>query len=76
MIKNLFFYNIITITLEGFFDFVICGIMNIYTQDVSTNGEVLGIILAYFDIYMSVIFVPLALLWILLTKYEKEIASK
>ena len=68
MLKFLFFNNIITITLEGFFDFVICGIINIYTQDVSTNGEVLGIILSYFCIYMSVIYIPLTLLWILFTK--------
>jgi len=53
LIKGLFFNTILTITMEGFIEFVVLGFLNIYTIDYSTNGEVLGMVFAFICIFLS-----------------------
>ncbi len=45
-IEGLFFNKILTMTFEGYVDFLIEGFLNIYTFNTSTNGEILGLIIS------------------------------
>lgn len=76
MIKDLFFNNLISMTMEGYFEFVIYGLVNAYTADIKTNGDVLGIIIAAFCLYNAIIFLPILLLWAIFTKNQKDLAKK
>lgn len=76
MIKDLFFNNLISMTMEGYFEFVIYGLVNAYTADTKTNGDVLGIIIAAFCLYNAIIFLPILLLWAIFTKNQKDLAKK
>ena len=57
--------------MEGYLEFTIYGFLNILTADISLNGEILGIIIAYFCVYITTVFLPLALLWVIFKKNEK-----
>ena len=39
ILKDLFFNTIISMTMEGYIDFLINAFINIYTADTSMNGE-------------------------------------
>ena len=75
MIKGLLFKKILTITTECFVEFVIYGFLNIYTLDISTNGEVLGLIFAFICFFL-VVFLTSALIWSITFKNENQIASE
>lgn len=70
LIKNLFFNTLISLTMEGFLEFVVYAFLNIYTKDFTLNGEILGFIIAVFCAFCALIFLPAALIWALLTKNE------
>ena len=69
LIKGLFFNTILTITMEGFIEFVVLGLLNIYTIDYSTNGEVLGLIFAFICIFLSVFLISVQI-WSITFKDE------
>ena len=71
IIKDLFFNTLISLTLEGFLEFIVVSILNFQTIDLTLNGEVLGCLIMSFCLFCSMIFVPLALIWALLTKNEE-----
>jgi hypothetical protein len=75
-IKDLFFNLIFSMTMEGFFEFVIYSFLNFYSIDLNLNGEVLGVMISSFCIILACIFLPISLLWAIFSKNEKEIASK
>ena len=56
--------------MEGYLEFTINGFLNILTADTSLNGEILGIIIAYFCVYIAIVFLTIALLWVIFTKNE------
>jgi hypothetical protein len=68
LIKGLFYNIILSMTLEGFFEFVVYSILNFYSMDFNLNGEVLGILFSVVCSYLAVIFLPIALLWAIFTK--------
>ena len=68
LIKGLFFNTILTLTMEGFFELLVNGILNIYTRDTSTIGEILGFAFSIICIFLTVIFVPIALFWAIFSK--------
>lgn len=70
LIKGLFFNTLISLTMEGFLEFVVYAFLNIYTKNFSLNGEILGFIIAVFCAFCALIFLPAALLWAILTKNE------
>ena len=72
MFKGIFFNSIISITMEGLFEFIVYGFLNLYTINFSTNGEVLGFIIAAFCLF-CVFFVIIALIWSLLTKNHDKL---
>jgi hypothetical protein len=44
---------------EGFFDFIICGYLNMKTALFSFNGEILGLIFGIFSLFTSGFLLPL-----------------
>ena len=62
-------------TMEGFFDFLIYGLLNAYTANTSMNGEILGILIAYFCLLM-IILLSISLIYTILTKNEKQLANE
>ena len=75
-IKGLFFNIILSMTMEGFFEFVIYSFLNFYSIDFSLNGEDLGVMISSFCIFSAAIFLPISLLWAIFSKDEQELASK
>ena len=70
LIKGLFFNTLISLTLEGLIEFIVYFILNIYTKDLRLNGEILGFFIGNFFVFCAIIFIPLALIWAILTKDE------
>ena len=68
LLKGLFFNTILTLTMEGFFELLVNGILNFYTRDTSTIGEILGFLVSILCIFLTVIFVPIALFWAIFSK--------
>jgi hypothetical protein len=54
--------------MEGFFELLVNGLLNIYTRDTSTIGEILGLIVSIICIFLTIIFVPFALFWAIFSK--------
>lgn len=61
--------------MEGLLEFIIYAILNIYTQNFSSNGEILGFTIAIFCTICGIL-VPIAIIWALLTKIEEQIFNK
>ena len=74
--KGLFFNTIISMTIEGFIEFIVYSVLNIYTFSFQTNGEILGFVISVFCLFCSIIFVPIALAWAILTKNEELLQKK
>ena len=62
--KNIFFNEIIALSLEAYMEFYINGQMNLKTADFSTNGEWLGISFSYFVYFMIHGVIPLLLFYL------------
>ena len=70
VLKGLFFNTIISMTIEGFLDFVVYSVLNINTSSFKKNGEILGFSISIICLFSSLIFVPIAAIWAILTKNE------
>jgi hypothetical protein len=62
--KNIFFNEIIALSLEAYMEFYIKGLMNLKTADFSANGEWLGILISYFISFMIHGVIPLLLFYL------------
>ena len=62
MIKELFFNAILSMTMEGYLEYIIYGFLNFYTRDTKINGEILGLIFSLICIFLAIIFLPILLL--------------
>ena len=49
--------------MEGYFEFLVFGIINAYTADLNSIGDILGITTAGFCLFMAIIAIPIALIW-------------
>ena len=72
---GLFFNNILGMAIEGMIEFLINGYLNAMTSETSSFGEVIGISLSTFCIFISAIFLPSTILYIALTKNEEQIRN-
>jgi len=70
LMKGLFFNTILTLTMEGFIELIVNGVLNFYTRDTSTIGEILGFAVSIICIFLTVIFVPITLFWAIFSKDE------
>jgi len=68
LFKGLFFNIILALTMEGFFELLVNGILNFYTRDTSTIGEILGFAISVICLFLTIIFVPFALFWAIFSK--------
>ena len=67
-IKGLFFEKILTLTLEGYVDLLINAFLNIYTFEISKNGEILGFMISILCIFLTINFLPISLAWAIFSK--------
>ena len=58
-------------SIEGFFDFIIFGYLNIKTAEFTSNGEILGFSFAIFSLLTSGLIFPIALI-VTLIVYDKN----
>ena len=58
--------------IEGFFDFIIFGFLNIKTAEFTMNGEILGFSFGVFSIAMSGLILPITIIIILSVKDKNE----
>jgi len=76
MSKNLFFNPILSMSIEGFFDFIIFGYLNMRTAEFTMSGEILGFCFGIFSLSASGLILPSTIIIILITKdiseFEKE----
>ncbi len=70
LLKGLFFNSILSMSMEGYIEFLVYGILNICTRDTSTNGEILGMIFAFMCIFLASLFLPSAIIGALYSKEE------
>ncbi len=70
LIAGLFFNSILSMTMEGFLEFIVFGFLSIYARDTTTNGEILGLIFGFICISL-VVFLIIALIWSIFFKNEK-----
>ena len=75
LIKGLFFNAVLLMTMEAYLDFVIFGFLNLYTLDVSMDGEILGSFETFFCLIQAVFFLPFTLIWAMF-KDKNYISSK
>lgn len=69
--KDLFFKQILSMTIEGFIDFCIFGYLNMVTVEFSLNGEILGLGFGVFSLSTSSFILPLSILTLILFKTAK-----
>ena len=64
MKKKLFFKDLIALTLEGYFEYIIAAYMNITYPVKKDSGEILGQAIAYYSAFLCLFLFPL--IWIIL----------
>ena len=75
MKKKLFFKDLIALTLEGYFEYIIAAYMNITYPVKKDSGEILGQAIAYYSAFLCLFLFPL--IWIiLLFQPHKKLQSK
>ena len=60
-------------TMEGLFEFVIYSFLNFYSVDLTLNGEVLGVLISSFCIFLASIFLTISLLWAIFSKDDNKL---
>lgn len=65
---DLFFNSIMSMSIEGFIDFIIFGYLNIKTAEFTMNGEQLGFGLGVFSVSLSGFILPIVIIIIISTK--------
>ena len=75
MLKGLFYNLILSMSMEGYIEFLVYGVLNICTIDTSSNGEILGMLFAFICIFSAVIFLPSALIWTIFSKDESQLVK-
>jgi hypothetical protein len=57
-------------SIEGFFDFMIFGYLNMETAEFTTNGEILGFSFGIFSLLTSGLILPINLIIALIVHYR------
>jgi hypothetical protein len=74
--RGVYFNYILRLSLEAYFEFYIGGVLNFQSAQWNTNGEVLGILLAFFCLANVLFNLPLLSLYIFTRKLKKLNNSK
>ena len=68
--SGLFFSFIISLTFEGYFEFLITSWLNLKNPTFGTNGEILSFVISICLSFCSLIFVPISSIYVV--KQDKE----
>ena len=68
--KMLIFGEILSICVDGYFEFLISGIMTVKHSLISTNGEMVGTCFGYYSLAASIILVPGVIIYVFSRKME------
>ena len=71
MKKKLFFGDLITVTTEGYFEFLISAYLNSMFPIYTTNGEILAVGIGWFSAFITLIFYPIVCFIIAITPLKK-----
>ena len=74
--KNLSFNPILSMSIEGFFDFMIFGYLNMKTAEFTTNGEFLGFSFGTFSLLASGLILPIILIVALIIYYKNKLKKE
>ena len=76
MKKDQLFNNLLSITIEGYIELFVNSFINITTTDFTNNGDILGVFVAVLCLCLILGFLPMVLIWILVTKKVEDIYKK
>ena len=51
--------------VEGYFEMLIAGYINFANPLTTTGGEVFGVIMAYYVLFLALIIIPALLIWMM-----------
>lgn len=68
--KDLIFTEILAISTEGYFEFLISGIMNVSNPLTTTDGEIVSLGYGYYSCFLSLGLVPISLFYVFWHKME------
>ena len=54
----MFYSEILLICIEGYFELLLAGFLNIKGNLVTTDGEILGVIIGYLSLCLVLVFLP------------------
>ena len=69
--SGLFFAFVISLTFEGYFEFLITSWLNLKNPSFRTNGEILSCVISLCLAFLSVIFVPISSIYVIKQDREK-----
>ena len=71
MKKKLFFGDLITVTTEGYFEFLISAYLNSMFPIYTTNGEILAVGIGWFSAFITLVFYPIVCFIIAITPLKR-----
>jgi hypothetical protein len=74
--RELFFGMILEVTLEGYLEFAINGYVNLTDYSIKYLGDIIGLAMSCFCVFMDAVFLPFILLWINLFKDKYDLKKK
>ncbi len=58
LIKSLLFSEILLICIEGYLELLLAGFLNIRGNLVTTDGEIMGVVIGYLSLFLVLVFLP------------------
>jgi hypothetical protein len=69
--KKLFYADLLTVTTEGYFEFLIAAYLNFQFPIFTKDGEVIAVWLGWFSAYITLVFYPIVCLIIAQTPLNR-----
>ena len=73
---ELFFGMLLELTLEGYLEFAINGYVNLTNFSIKFLGDIFGLTMSCFCVFMDAIFLPFVILWINIFKNKYDLRKK
>ena len=73
---ELFFGMLLEVTLEGYLEFAINGYVNLTNFSIKFLGDIFGLTMSCFCVFMDAIFLPFVILWINIFKNKYDLRKK
>jgi hypothetical protein len=64
------------LAIEGMIEFLINGYLNLMTAEETSNGEIMGALISIFCISLSLIVLPLTIMWMICFKSRSYLSSE